>query len=71
MDDIFTRGIEARRFENRKKIRRNRLESLIEKFKRGIEEINKEEMADLNEYKDNIPWNDINMLMEHFNNDVI
>ena len=71
VDNTFTLGIKAKLLENKKKNRHLRLESLIERFKRDIEEIKKEERADLNEYKDNIPWNDTNMLMEHFNNDVI
>lgn len=40
--------------ENRKKDRRNRLKSIIDKFNRDLEEIKKEEMTDIKEYMDSV-----------------
>lgn len=69
MDDIFTHGIKAKRLEEKKNNRRDRIKRIIERCKKDLEEVKKEEKTDMNEFMDNIPWNDIDLWIRQFSND--
>lgn len=45
------------------------MKRIIERCKKDLEEVKKEEKTDMNEFMDNIPWSDIDLWIGQFNND--